>query len=248
MNCVSSSPLRHEKDILEDGLANCVTYLNALRKKQARNERLLSVDPLPPRRKRKKIQQSKRELNRDIKNRERDEQAFLSSLQACNTNIYIAEGNSHTPRDVSSTAADYTSSTTQCSFDESEPTEISWTGFPSNTAQSQYQRAPLRPAAAVFEPVFEPLLKATSQEGYGAERRTQTLSILPPLSIPGFEDALARQATAASMIRTMQQLSSQARPVDDQRRNNTWCNTTPDGSPEEVARPRLIRRSRSNSL
>lgn len=46
--------LLSEKDFLENGLANCVTYLHALRKKQARNERHLITDSSLPRKKRKK--------------------------------------------------------------------------------------------------------------------------------------------------------------------------------------------------
>ena len=132
--------LRHEREILEIGLANCVTYLHALRKKQARNERLLNLNPLPPRKKRKKIQQSKRELDREIKNRERDEQAFLHNLQACKTNLYIAEGLPYASTDVPSMVADNTSSMTQCSYDESEPAEISWNGWTDDGVMSPFEK------------------------------------------------------------------------------------------------------------
>jgi hypothetical protein len=103
--------LQHEREFLENGLANCVTYLHALRKKQARNERRLSTDPSLPRKKRKKIQQNKRELEKEIKHQERDEQAFLNNLQACKTNIYVAETVSSPS--ASLTAPDLASSSTQ---------------------------------------------------------------------------------------------------------------------------------------
>jgi hypothetical protein len=139
---VDLARLRHERDILENGLANCVTYLHVLRKKQARNERLLNVDPAPTRKKRKKIQQNKRELDREIRNRKRDEEAYLSNLQTCKANIYIAEGFSYVPTDVSSTTADCTSSTTttQLSCDESAPTEINWNGWMEGAVMSPFEK------------------------------------------------------------------------------------------------------------
>ncbi|KAH7061932.1 hypothetical protein BKA63DRAFT_527093 [Paraphoma chrysanthemicola] len=142
---VKAARLRHEKTILEIGLANCVTYLNALRKRQARNERLLSADPLPPRKKRKKIQQSRRELDREIRNRQRDEQAFLNNLQACNANIYIAESSPFTLAAFSPALVDYTSSTTQCSIEGSEPTEISWTGWTDDVVLSPFEKRRCNP-------------------------------------------------------------------------------------------------------
>jgi hypothetical protein len=126
---VDLARLRSEKEFLENGLANCVTYLHVLRNKQARIERLLNADPSPPRKKRKKIQQSHRELDKEIKSRKRDEEAFLSNLQACKVNLYIAEGVPHTPTPLSSLITAYPSSATQYSYDESEPTEISWNSW-----------------------------------------------------------------------------------------------------------------------
>lgn len=132
--------LRNEQDILENGLATCVTYLLALRKKQARNERLLHLEPSPPRKKRKKIEQSKRALERKIRNRQRDEQAFLSNLQACKANIYVAEGHVYTPVDLIPTTADCTSSTTQLSCGDSAPTEISWSGWTEGAMMSPFEK------------------------------------------------------------------------------------------------------------
>jgi hypothetical protein len=137
---VSLVRLRQEKEILENGLANCVMYLHVLRKKQARNERLLNLDSLPTCKKRKKIQQSKRELDREIRNRQRDEQAFLSNLRTCKANIYVAEGLSHTITNLSPMEADCTSTTTQYSFEESEPTEISWNGWTEGAVLSPFEK------------------------------------------------------------------------------------------------------------
>jgi hypothetical protein len=135
------SRLRYEKEILENGLANCVTYLQALRKKQVRNERRLSTDPSLPRKKRKKLQQSKRELEKEIRNREQDEQAFLDNLQAVKTNIYIAETASSPSTTLSLTVPDLASSSTQCFYPEdSEPTELSWNGWTDDTVMSPFQK------------------------------------------------------------------------------------------------------------
>jgi hypothetical protein len=137
---VDLARLRYEKAILEDGLATCVTYLHVLRKKQARNERLLNHDSPSTRKRKKKMQQGKRELDREIKNKSNDERAFLGALQTCKANLYIAERLSYTPTDMSSTLADCTSSTTQYSCDESEPAEISWNGWTEDALSSPFQK------------------------------------------------------------------------------------------------------------
>jgi len=137
---VDVARLRHEREILENGLANCVTYLHALRKKQARNERHLNVDPLPPRKKRKKIQQSNRELSKEIKNRERDEQAFLNNLRGCKATPNLAEGISYMPTEFSSTGADYASSATQYSYGEPGTPEFSWKGWADNADVSLFNK------------------------------------------------------------------------------------------------------------
>ncbi|KAG9193091.1 hypothetical protein G6011_03126 [Alternaria panax] len=137
------SKLQSEKKILEDGLANCVTYLQVLRKKQARTERRLGTDPSLPRKKKKKIQQGKRELEKEIKCREQDEQAFLNNLQACKANIYIAETISLPSTAISSTIPDIASISTRCSYPEdvqTEPTEMSWNGWTDETVLSPFQK------------------------------------------------------------------------------------------------------------
>jgi len=147
---VDLARLRNEQDILENGLATCVTYLLALRKKLARNERSLNLDPPPTRTKRKKMEQSKRMLEREIQNRQRDEQAFLSNLQACKTNMYLTGGLWNQSADEFSTMADCTSSTTQKSCDDSAPTEVSWNGWADDTA-SPFEK--LRSNAVVLKEV-----------------------------------------------------------------------------------------------
>ncbi|CAO2654628.1 Nn.00g113610.m01.CDS01 [Neocucurbitaria sp. VM-36] len=132
--------LLSEKDILENGLADCVTYLHALRKKHARNERRLITSPSLPRKKRKKIQNSNRELEREIENRARDEQAFLNNLQACKANIFVATTLSSSSSNLSSVVPKPNSGSTDYSFAAgSEPTESSWNGW-TNDAISPFQK------------------------------------------------------------------------------------------------------------
>ncbi|KAF1831094.1 hypothetical protein BDW02DRAFT_71186 [Decorospora gaudefroyi] len=133
--------LQAEREILENGLANCVTYLHALRRKVARTERRLCAEPSLPHKKRKKMQQGKRELEKEIKNRERDEQALLNNLQACQTNIYIAETTSPLSTTLSSMVPDLASRSTPGSCpEESEPTELSWNGWTDETVVSPFQK------------------------------------------------------------------------------------------------------------
>ncbi|KAB2110109.1 hypothetical protein AG0111_0g475 [Alternaria gaisen] len=135
--------LQSEKEVLEDGLANCVTYLQVLCKKQARTERRLVTDSSLSRKKRKKIQQGKRELEKEIKHRERDEQAFLNNLQACKANIYMAETISMPSTAISSTMPDIASISTQCSYPvyvQTEPTEMSWNGWTDDTVLSPFEK------------------------------------------------------------------------------------------------------------
>ncbi|EUC28325.1 hypothetical protein COCCADRAFT_9284 [Bipolaris zeicola 26-R-13] len=135
------STLELEKELLENELANCVTYLQALRKKQTRNERRLAADSSLPVRKRKKIRQSMRELEKEIQNRERDKQAFLNNLQACKANIYLAETVSSPSTTVSSTIPDLASDSTLCSYpEEPEARDGQWNGWADKTASSPFQK------------------------------------------------------------------------------------------------------------
>jgi hypothetical protein len=137
---VDSARLRHEKDILENGLADCVTYLHALRKKQARLERLLGSGVILTRKKRKQMLQRKYELDREIKNRQRDENAFLNNLQTCKINIHLAEGLTYAFTGPPSAVTDYISGTTQFSCEASASTEMSWNGWTEDTVVSPFEK------------------------------------------------------------------------------------------------------------
>lgn len=137
--------LQHEEAILSKGLADCVTYLKALREKQAKIAHQVNVDSAAPQKKRKKMQQIKRHITNEIKNRERDEDAFLNNLQACKANIFLANikayyttaGSFHAP------GLDYTSSLhtpTLCSYAESETTDLTWDGWTDEAAVSPFQK------------------------------------------------------------------------------------------------------------
>jgi hypothetical protein len=135
------SRLKSEREILDNDLANCVTYLHALRKKQARAERHLSTNPSLPRKKKKKIQQSKRALEKEIKNRELQEQATLNNLQACKANIYIAEIASPPSTILSLTIPDLASTSTRCSYlDEAESMKQSRNGWTDETINSPFRK------------------------------------------------------------------------------------------------------------
>jgi hypothetical protein len=179
--------LRNEQDILENGLATCVTYLLALRKKQARNERLLHVDSSPTRKKRKKIEQSKRVLEREIRNRQRDEQTFLSNLQACKANIYVAEGLTCTPVDFSSTTTDCTSSTTQPSCGDSAPTEIRWSGWTEGAIMSPLEKKRSNPF----------FVSDVAPDGLGTEKDSDTVAIRMLRPFPLVRDAEEMDALPA---------------------------------------------------
>ncbi len=83
--------LLSEREHLENGLAHSVTYLHTLRKRQGRNERRLQSEPAMSRRKKKKIQQNNYKLKFEVRNCEQDEQAYLTNLQVCEANLYMAQ-------------------------------------------------------------------------------------------------------------------------------------------------------------
>lgn len=142
--------LHQEKDILSKGLADCVTYLKALREKQAKNARQLNVQPPLPPKKRKWLQQMKRHLNSEIKNRERAEQAFLNNLQACETNIYLANMKAYQLSNASFQASGSTSTPnlytpTLCSYPGSETTDLTWEGWTDEAVVSPFQKKSSNP-------------------------------------------------------------------------------------------------------
>jgi hypothetical protein len=98
-----------------------------------------------PRKKRKKIQHSKREIEREITNRELEEQALLTNLQACKTNIYLLETQSLPSTAVSSTVPDLVSNSTRCSIPESELTEPNWNGWGDEAVVSPFQKRSSNP-------------------------------------------------------------------------------------------------------
>lgn len=143
--------LYNEKEILEKGLADCVTYLQVLRKKQAQNARILSMEPPVTEKKRKRAQQTKRHLKKEIKNRQRDEKAFLNNLQACKANILLADltvyhatnASFHT-LDAASTPTLY--APTLYSHSGSEAADLSsWNDWADETVVSPFQRQSSRP-------------------------------------------------------------------------------------------------------
>ena len=132
-----------EKEVLEQGLANCAIYLQALRKKQARNERQLGKIAMLSRKKQKQLQQTKRDLARDIRNRERDEQAFLFNLQACKARLYACS-TLMSYDTAPSTRIDSASTPTLCtptlySSSSTETTQSSWNGWSDGTDMSPFQ-------------------------------------------------------------------------------------------------------------
>lgn len=290
--------LQNEKEILENGLANCVTYLLALRKKRARNLRKLTTDPLPPRKKRKKIQQSNRDIEKEIKNHERDEGAYLNNLQACKTNIYLAQGLSQTMTDAGSPGVDYFD-TAQLSTAVSELTEMSWDGWaddapvspfetyrhnpllddnvapdelrsselddtvsiknarpwplqirtshgpsvpaPPNTARSNY----LSPIAAAFEPSSSYFPHEVDDN----RDRIDSLDLLPVTIDEYLDETMSlRRITEVSFSDISPSLDFHLLPRIAKERNNTWCTSTPQRSPQKCTHEEERMRSRSNSM
>ncbi|KAI8942343.1 hypothetical protein NX059_000421 [Plenodomus lindquistii] len=153
-NCQRTQPIQHtltspleirklysEQDLLENNLANCVTYLQALRRKQDRNDGRLSTESAMSRKKRKQIQHNNRELKREILIREQEESTLLSNLQACKAKLYVAESLSSPSAGIPSLVPAFTSDSSRCSIlEESEPTEISWNGWADDAVMSPFTK------------------------------------------------------------------------------------------------------------
>ncbi|KAF3043995.1 hypothetical protein E8E12_005250 [Didymella heteroderae] len=142
--------LYHEKSILSKGLADCVTYLRALREKQAKCIRQLDVQPSLPQKKRKRLQQTKRHLDNEIKNRALAEQAYLINLQACETNLYLANMKAYELSTTTVHAQESTSTLTVytptlCSNSESEATDLTWDGWTDEVVVSPFQKKSSNP-------------------------------------------------------------------------------------------------------
>ncbi|KAL6710168.1 hypothetical protein ACN47E_009959 [Coniothyrium glycines] len=141
--------LRAESSILENSLADCVTYLNALRTKLTREKRRLSCNSTMTRKKRKKMQHCIYEITKDIMVRERAEQALLNNLQACQAKIFLVSTLWYPSLTQLSTVLDTTSGSTHCSVpEESEPTEESWNGWAEEATMSPFQK---QSTASFFE-------------------------------------------------------------------------------------------------
>lgn len=137
--------LHQEKMILSMQLADCVTYLTALGEKQARNARQIETDTTLPQRKRKRLQQTKRHLDIEVKNKKRDEQACLTNLQACETNIILANIKAFHLANASLQIPDPTATTslytpTLCSQSGSDVTDLTWDGWTDEAAISPFQK------------------------------------------------------------------------------------------------------------
>lgn len=137
--------LQQEKNILSKGLADCVTYLRALCEKQAKNTRQLNAEPSAPKAKRRKLQQAKRHLDNEIRNRRRDERAWLNNLQACETNIFLANMKAYHLTHAFLQASMPVFSPTLCtptlySYSGSETTDITWDGWTDEAVVAPVQK------------------------------------------------------------------------------------------------------------
>jgi hypothetical protein len=140
--------LHHERNALSKGLADCVTYLKALREKQLVTEHRLQTEPGLPRKKKKKkwLQQSKRHVDNEIKHRERDERAFLNNLQACETNIFLTNMKAYHEADAMFQAPECTFTPTlyasplYSSYSGSDITDLTWDGWTDETVVSPFQK------------------------------------------------------------------------------------------------------------
>lgn len=137
--------LHQEKDFLSKGLADCVTYLKALREKHISIVHRLGVEIGLPKKKKKWLQQTKRHVENEMKNRARDEQALLNNLQACETNIYLANLKAYHLANASFQSVEIASTptlygSTLCSYPGSEITDVTWDGWTDDAAISPFQR------------------------------------------------------------------------------------------------------------
>ncbi|KAH9881765.1 hypothetical protein J1614_000936 [Plenodomus biglobosus] len=135
-----------EQGFLENNFANCMTYLQVLRKKQDRIERRLSNDSAIPRKKRKQMQQTNRELKREILIREREQLTLLNNLQACKAKLYVVETLSSPSEGFLSSIPAFTSGSTRCTIPEdSEPTELNWNGWTDDAVMSPFAKRSNKP-------------------------------------------------------------------------------------------------------
>jgi hypothetical protein len=268
---IEPARLRHEKDILEDGLADCVTYLHALRKKQARIERILELNPILTRKKRKQMLQRKYELDREIRNRQRDEEAFLSNLQTCKINIHLAGGLLYTPTGPLSVVPDYTSSTTQFSCEESAGTEMSWNGWTEDTLTSPFEKSrsknsfahelapdeleelaiiavPSNPAHPQHNHFLLSPEAIVFEPGVGSAVRGDGLRLSPSQITVSFSAMPAKRYTEAELCTVLQGLSLDKNQLAKQGRSHTWSQAASQRGQQGNTRGRKMRRTKTNPL
>jgi hypothetical protein len=234
--------LHNEKQILEKGLANCVTYLQVLCKNQAQNARVLNMEPPAPRKKRKRAQQIKRHLENEIKNRHRDEKALLNNIQACNINILVAEVRACYTINISLDTLDYGPTPAlyipiQCTYSGSETTDLSWNGWTDESVVSPFQK---RSSSALFADEVAP-------DGCAEDRRDSVMAKEVKRPTPLSQDAeelsnslLVLPSTAQSQYPHLSILSPAAAIFEPTPTFTSQC--------EDRCRPKLDIPSMSNSM
>lgn len=215
-------------------LADCVTYLKALREKQIKNAHQLNVELPMPQKKRKRLQQTRQHLAIEIRNRERDKQAFLNNLQANETNIILANMKAQYLTNASFHASDRTPSIPR------DPAELSDSlPVPPNTAQSQYRRSSiLSPEAAVFKPSY------SSDPSTTAFKR---LSMSSATATKAKELLRKRRFSIAEIAPILQRFSIDAQSRPELLPGQKWCKSTPQLKPHKDEGVQMSR-LRTNSL
>ena len=117
------SCLHSQKGYLNGLLSKTAITLNALRERQTRNDRALSMNPTP-RAKRKKIQQNRWRTGKTIQTCENEERVILDCLQVCDSNINTLEAMVN-PGAPSSTAVGWAPSNSL----ESDTGSLHWGGW-----------------------------------------------------------------------------------------------------------------------
>lgn len=146
--------LRLQQEILENRLADCVTYLHAFRRKLSITERLLARQPPPQRRQRKQLQHIKRKLEQDIKIRVQEEFAVLSNLHVCNANLLAVDTlskqlSSLSVTELSSDDPAFSSSRGESIAEGTDPTEHSSIGWTDDAPISPFLKESTNPIASL---------------------------------------------------------------------------------------------------
>jgi hypothetical protein len=170
--------LHSQKGYLDDLLAKTATTLNALRERQTRSERALSMNP-KPRAKRKKIQQDRWRTCRTIQTCENEERVILDCLQVCNNNISTLEAIVN--------RGDLSSTTVECNPRDSvvdvDTTSFDWNGWTDEAPISPFVKDRVR-LYSIDEVPPKTLLGMTGPE-QPSRRSTRCPPPLSPRSQPG---------------------------------------------------------------